>query len=226
MAIIYTYPKKSSVEANDTFIITDSGGNSTKVVTAQELANYIDGTITLQEVLDTGNAAYYSATTIPATVGNLILGNTSGLGVKSTTIELDGQTGDVDLLKNVNGSTANLTVGGNIAGNSGLLTLTDGADVLSLLADDSGLTNQSSIFSNQGLTLGSLAFGMTLTSTGLLNLISTSTMTLDSGNSNINLDSGTGDILIGNPGTGVADQVSIGADEISAELRPELCRYL
>jgi len=211
MAIIYTYPKKSSVEANDTFIITDSDDNSTKVVTAQELANYIDETITLQEVLDTGNAAYYSATTIPATVGNIILGNTSGLGVKSTTIELDGQTGDVDLFKNVNGSTGNLTVGGNIAGNSGLLTLTDGADILSLLADDSGLTNQSSIFSNQGLTLGSLAFGMTVTSTGLLNVTSTSTMSFDSGNSNINMASGTGDIFIGNPGTGVADQVSIGA---------------
>ena len=125
MAIIYTYPQKSSVEANDTFIITDSGDNSTKVVTAQSLANYIDGTITLQEVLDTGNAAYYNAGGIPAQVGNLILGNTSGLGVKSTTIELDGQTGDVDLFKNVNGSTGNLTVGGDIAGNSGLLTLTD-----------------------------------------------------------------------------------------------------
>ena len=70
MAIIYTYPKKSSVEANDTFIITDSGDNSTKVVTAQSLANYIDGTITLQEVLDTGNAAYYNAGGIPAQVGN------------------------------------------------------------------------------------------------------------------------------------------------------------
>lgn len=57
MAIIYTYPKKSSVAANDTFIITDSSDNSTKVVTAQSVADYVGGTVTLQEVLQTGSSA-------------------------------------------------------------------------------------------------------------------------------------------------------------------------
>ena len=43
MAIIYTYPKAKSLEANDRFIISkmDQEGNPTKVVSAQDLATFI-----------------------------------------------------------------------------------------------------------------------------------------------------------------------------------------
>lgn len=58
MALIYSYPQKSSVVAGDLFVITDpADNNKTKTVTAQTLANYIDGEVTLQEVLDAGNTA-------------------------------------------------------------------------------------------------------------------------------------------------------------------------
>ena len=58
MALIYSYPQKSSGVAGDLFVITDpADNNKTKTVTAQTLANYVDGEVTLQEVLDAGNTA-------------------------------------------------------------------------------------------------------------------------------------------------------------------------
>ena len=57
MAIIYTYPKKASVEATDTFLITDSADNNTKTVSASAIASYIDDEVDLQEVLNKGNTA-------------------------------------------------------------------------------------------------------------------------------------------------------------------------
>jgi len=58
MALIYSYPQKSSVVAGDLFVITDpADNNKTKTVTAQTLANYVDGEVTLQEVLDAGNTS-------------------------------------------------------------------------------------------------------------------------------------------------------------------------
>ena len=57
MAIIYTYPQKASVEATDTFLITDSSDNQTKTVTASAIASYIDDEVDLQEVLAKGNTA-------------------------------------------------------------------------------------------------------------------------------------------------------------------------
>ena len=58
MAIIYSYPNKATLVAADTLLISDSeDSNKTKIVTAQEIANYVDGEVTLQEVLDTGSTA-------------------------------------------------------------------------------------------------------------------------------------------------------------------------
>jgi len=57
MAIIYTYPQKASVDATDTFLITDGSDNQTKTVSASAIAEYVDDEVTLQEVLDVGNSA-------------------------------------------------------------------------------------------------------------------------------------------------------------------------
>ena len=58
MAIIYTYPRKSTAEANDLVVISDSSdSNKTKQLTLQSIADYIDGEVTLQEVLNTGSRA-------------------------------------------------------------------------------------------------------------------------------------------------------------------------
>lgn len=58
MAIIYTYPRKSTAEAGDLVVISDSSdSNKTKQLTLQSIADYIDGEVTLQEVLNTGSRA-------------------------------------------------------------------------------------------------------------------------------------------------------------------------
>ena len=57
MAIIYTYPQKASVDATDTFLITDGSDNQTKTVAASAIAEYVDDEVNLQEVLDVGNSA-------------------------------------------------------------------------------------------------------------------------------------------------------------------------
>jgi hypothetical protein len=44
MAIIYTYPRKSTAEAGDLVVISDSAdSNKTKQLTLQSIADYIDG---------------------------------------------------------------------------------------------------------------------------------------------------------------------------------------
>ena len=58
MAIIYSYPQKTSVVADDTLVINDSADtNKTKLVTIQSIADFVDGEVTLQEVLQTGSSA-------------------------------------------------------------------------------------------------------------------------------------------------------------------------
>ena len=58
MAIIYTYPVKTSLVAADKLVISDSADNNkTKTITAQEIADFVDGEVTLQEVLNTDNRA-------------------------------------------------------------------------------------------------------------------------------------------------------------------------
>ena len=60
MAIIYSYPDKSTIVANDTFVINDSeDNNKTKNVTAGSILSYIDGNMSydLQQVLNSGSTA-------------------------------------------------------------------------------------------------------------------------------------------------------------------------
>jgi len=74
MAVIYSYPQKGSVVDGDLFVITDpADSNKTKTVTAQTLANYIDGEITLQEVLDTGNTANNQSITLTGAPGDITI---------------------------------------------------------------------------------------------------------------------------------------------------------
>jgi len=74
MAVIYSYPQKGSVVDGDLFVITDpADSNKTKTVTAQTLANYIDGEVTLQEVLDTGNTANNQSITLTGAPGDITI---------------------------------------------------------------------------------------------------------------------------------------------------------
>jgi hypothetical protein len=58
MAIIYSYPEKTSTTGTDQVLISDSQDDKkTKYVTMQTIADYIDGEVTLQEVLQTGSSA-------------------------------------------------------------------------------------------------------------------------------------------------------------------------
>lgn len=118
MAIIYTYTKKSSVAAADTFIISDSADdNKTKTVTAQEIANYVDGEVTLQEVLDTGNTANNQSITLTGAPASI-----SSSTVTATTSAT---------LANVTHSSSNILSSADltIANTTGLLTLTGPNDI-------------------------------------------------------------------------------------------------
>jgi len=105
MAIIYTYPQKASVDANDTFLMTDSSDNQTKTVTASAIAAYIDDEVDLQEVLTKGNTATqdinltgnYNGT------GNITASGTFSLGGNATLTGAGTQfitktTGEVNIL--------------------------------------------------------------------------------------------------------------------------------
>ncbi len=87
MAIIYTYPKKTTLVAADTFIISDSeDSNSTKTIDALTLANYVLPVVNydLQECLNAGS----SADTVGAWAGTVNL-TSPGLGVPAHNVLLD-----------------------------------------------------------------------------------------------------------------------------------------
>ena len=185
------YPAQRPVELADYLIGTDAATLATKTFTVQDLANAIDDTVTLQEVLNTGNTAYYNGSSIPGQVGNIILGNTDGFGVKSTTIELDGQTGTVELLKGVNGSTGNITVGGS-ASIYDDLTLDIGD-----ITKTGGIFNINSPAGAMNLQAGTTGNGakLTLSSTGSGDI-------LLAGTGSFSLAGSTGTISIGNVNQG------------------------
>jgi hypothetical protein len=125
MAIIYSYPQKTSVVADDTLVINDSAdSNKTKLVTIQSIADFVDGEVTLQEVLNTGNRASSSG----GGISTILLQDST----PTTTITLDGSTGDITAngRLNVNGMSTLATVnidGGNIDGTViGNTTIADG----------------------------------------------------------------------------------------------------
>jgi hypothetical protein len=132
MAIIYTFPQKASVEANDTFVMTDSSDNQTKTVTASAIAAYIDDEVDLQEVLAKGNTA----------TNNINLtGNYNGTGniTASGTFSLGGN--------------ATLTGAGSqfITKTTGELNIVASAGVLGLRA--SGSTNELKLQSDQDIEI-------------------------------------------------------------------------
>ena len=108
MAIIYTYPVKTSLVAADKLVISDSADNNkTKTITAQEIADFVDGEVTLQEVLNTGNRAGANA----GGISTILLQDST----PTTTITLDGSNGGIT-------TTGNLSADGTL-GVAGLSTL-------------------------------------------------------------------------------------------------------
>ena len=108
MAIIYTYPVKTSLVAADKLVISDSADNNkTKTITAQEIADFVDGEVTLQEVLNTDNRANSNG----SNVSTILLQNSS----IATTITLNGSSGEI-------ATTTNISADGTL-GVSGLSTL-------------------------------------------------------------------------------------------------------
>ena len=94
------------------------------------------------------------------------------------------------------------------------LTLTDNLDVLTLLADDNTLTNQSSVSSSQGLTLKNANNGMSLIAAGQLNSTSTSSMSFIA-TGNVDISSGAANtVRIGDPSGTLASSVRIGAQNV------------
>lgn len=132
MAIIYTYPQKASVDANDTFLMTDSSDNQTKTVTASAIAAYIDDEVDLQEVLTKGNTATQDIN---------LTGNYNGTGniTASGTFSLGGN--------------ATLTGAGTqfISKTTGELNILASAGVLGLRA--SGSTNELKLQSDQDIEI-------------------------------------------------------------------------
>ena len=135
MAIIYSYPSKSSVASGDIFVISDaSDNNKTKQVTAQDIANFVDGEVTLQEVLNTDNRAKSDA------------GNTSTIILQdasvATTITLNGSNGEITTTGNIS---ADGTLG--VAGLSTLATVDiNGGNIDDTIIGSAGPTN--SFFTN------------------------------------------------------------------------------
>ena len=94
MAIIYSYPQKTSVVADDTLVINDSAdSNKTKLVTIQSIADFVDGEVTLQEVLNTDNRAKSDA----GNTSTIILQDASVI----TTITLNGSNGEITTTGNI-----------------------------------------------------------------------------------------------------------------------------
>ncbi len=104
MAIIYTYPVKTSLVAADKLVISDSeDNNKTKTITAQEIADFVDGEVTLQEVLNTGNRASSNGSNI----SQILLQDST----PTTTITLNGLTGAIDTTTDITAD-GRLNVGG------------------------------------------------------------------------------------------------------------------
>jgi hypothetical protein len=217
MAIIYSYPQKTSVVADDTLVINDSAdSNKTKLVTIQSIADFVDGEVTLQEVLNTDNRASSSG----GGVSTILLQDST----PTTTITLDGSTGDVTAngRLNVNGVSTLATVnidGGNIDGTViGATSAANGTfeDVTAngdISANGNLITNNSGILavrSQGGLSLDANNGNnptIDLTSAGGVSIISEG-----SGDIVISPEfAGTGDILIGNNSTG---EIEINGDNL------------
>ncbi len=192
MAIIYTYPRKSTPVLADTILLNDSeDANKTKTATLQSLANVIDDTVTLQEVLNVGRTAYYSFSTAPQQYASIQLGRTDGAGSNPLdTVVVDGQTGNITMSAGQHGSTADLVVGGSTTLGVSPLVFNSAGTELTVGGADFHINATGS----NDLEMTSWVYTVNSGSNMFIN--SAANITLDSaGGSDITLDSHTGDII-------------------------------
>ena len=92
MAIIYSYPTKGSpAAAGDLLLISDSAdSNKTKSITVQSIADFVDGEVTLQEVLDTGSSALEN---LPGGWGGVMSLAKSGAPAVNITLDVNAASG-------------------------------------------------------------------------------------------------------------------------------------
>ena len=181
MAIIYTFPNKASVEANDTFVITDSSNNQTKTVTASAIAAYVDDEVDLQEVLNKGNTATQNIN---------LSGDYTGTG--SLSISKNISLGDELVLTKAGAQFINKTTGElNIIASSGVLGLRA-----------SGATNELKLQSDQDIEIDAPSGTVEIDSTACQ--ISSPTTSLIGGDLLLGSSSATSKVRItgGNAGSG------------------------
>ena len=162
MAIIYSYPSKGSVASGDLFVISDaSDNNKTKQVTAQDIANFVDGEVTLQEVLQTGSTA--TGSTGDTWSGNMTLNQSNVIGTTPRRFEID--------LNGLAGSggnktaylIGNLEIAGNAGSDSGDLNMSGNLEVASngsIAGSLSMSQNTSDIIFSGGAITSTSAFGV------------------------------------------------------------------
>ena len=222
MAIIYSYPSKSSVASGDLFVISDaSDNNKTKSITAQDIADFVDGEVTLQEVLQTGSSA---------------LGETGGAWSGNMSLQSSAPTAGPQIARrfivDVNGLTGSgtnktaylvgdLEIAGNGASDAGDLNMSGSFEVVGngTIAGNLNMSEATSdiIFSGGAITSTS-GFGVQVRPSAGQNI------DLDTGaGGNINLTgSGTAD-LIANMG-GIIDVTSAGNATFSTGTKDYIIR--
>jgi hypothetical protein len=196
MALIYSYPQKSSVVAGDLFVITDpADNNKTKTVTAQTLANYVDGEVTLQEVLDAGNTASGANANITIS-GNLSANNgtfTSTIAVTTSATIANVVYSNSSILSNADLTIANttgqLTVSGpnqiNLTSSDAGIVLTTGGlanDDISLQAGSSGdITGACNVFdiTSKGTVIDATAGTTSIIGDGAISIGDTNTAAIN-----------------------------------------------
>ena len=177
MAIIYTYPSKTSLVAGDKILISDSAdSNKTKTITAQEIADFVDGEVTLQEVLNTGNRAGSNA----GGISTILLQDST----PTTTITLNGSTGTI-------GTTTDITADGRLSV-GGLSTLAsvniDGGNIDGTIigASSSAASTFTSMTAStvniDGGTIDSTVIGGTTAADGSFNTMNANTVDINGGN--------------------------------------------
>lgn len=163
MAIIYTYPRKSTAEANDLVVISDSSdSNKTKQLTLQSIADYVDGEVTLQEVLNTGNTANNQSITL------------TGTGGGGSNISIAGDLTAVDITASGLSTLTTVDInGGNIDGT------TIGASVV---ADGSFDTMTAATVDINGGNIDSTIIGASSPANGTFATMTADTVNIDGGN--------------------------------------------
>lgn len=193
MAVIYSYPQKGSVVDGDLFVITDpADSNKTKTVTAQTLADYIDGEVTLQEVLDTGNTANNQSITLTGAPGDItISGDYAGVRASLS---------NSVVAANVTTSSSSIQSSGalTISNTTGQLTLS-GPNQINLTSTNAGIVLTTGGAANDDISLQTGANGDIIGNCNIFNISSKGTIIdANAGNTSI---IGDGAISIGDTNT-------------------------